>query len=479
MESIWNQNEKPPVFPALSQDIQTEAVIIGGGICGVLTAYFLQREGFQVVLLEANKICSGQTHLTTAKITCQHGLIYHRLVKQQGFLQAKCYADANRQAVSAYEELIQDLSIPCFFERLPSYLYTSSDEGRKKLLEEKNALLSLGVDCSMHTRQEYTALRIDQQAQFHPLMFLYSLASQLQVYEHTRVMRVKGNVVYTETHKVMAKHIIFACHFPFPVFPGGYFLKMHQDRSYVVAVKGKHDLPPGMFYGIDAGTPSLRSFQDILLVGGEGHRTGKKHALCRYESLKAIAEKRFPGTIPIAQWSAQDCMTLDGVPYIGRFSPLEPDWYVASGFQKWGMSLSMAGAQLLTDLLCRRSSPCESLFSPKRHWNTAAWKAFLGEMKQASLSLSASFLLPGQKIQAEELPHETGCIARLDSRKTGIYKDADNQLHFTAPRCPHLGCQLNWNPEDKTWDCPCHGSRFHRTGEIIDGPAQNGIGRPR
>lgn len=136
MESIWNQNEKPPVFPTLSQDIQTEAVIIGGGICGVLTAYFLQREGFQVVLLEANKICSGQTHLTTAKITCQHGLIYHRLVKQQGFLQAKCYADANRQAVSAYEELIQDLSIPCFFERLPSYLYTSSDEGRKKLLEE-------------------------------------------------------------------------------------------------------------------------------------------------------------------------------------------------------------------------------------------------------------------------------------------------------------------------------------------------------
>ncbi len=475
MESIWNKQIHPPVFPSLEEDLTAQAAVIGGGICGILTAFLLQRAGLKTIVLEADAIGSGQTHLTTAKITLQHGLIYHRLLTEKGFIGAKNYAESNRRGILAYENLIRELSISCFFEKLPAFLYTHTPEGMEKLNQEKNALLSLGIPCRICRKDSWTALCVDGQAQFHPLLFLYALAPQLSIYEHTKVTRVKGNCIYTEKNTVTANHIIFACHYPFVLVPGLYFLKMHQERSYAAALKGDAGLPAGMFFGIDSDTPSLRRFQDYTLIGGEGHRTGKNHSSFRYQSLKETAKKYFPEAVLAEAWSAQDCVTLDGLPYVGRFSPFAPNWYVATGFGKWGMSLSMAAALLLTDLICGRPCTYEELFSPKRNWNTRAIKSFLGEMKQASCSLSQSFLNRGQKIDADALLPGTGCIGRIDGKKRGIYKDTDDTLHLVSPRCPHLGCQLCWNPEDKTWDCPCHGSRFHRTGEIIDGPAQTGI----
>ena len=234
-------------------------------------------------------------------------------------------------------------------------------------------------------------------------------------------------------------------------------------------------LPKGIFYGIDNNLPSLRTFEDTIIIGGQGHRTGKNETAFRYQMLHTIADEFFPGSIPVKEWSAQDCISVDKLPYIGHFSSFAPDWYVATGFHKWGMSLSMAAALLLADLICGRSSPFAEIFSPKRHLTAPAWKALSGEVKQASISLSQSVFLPGTKIDSEMLRPGDGCIARVNGKKVGIYKDEDSRLHFVSPRCPHMGCQLSWNPEEKTWDCPCHGSRFHCTGEIINGPAQNGI----
>lgn len=479
MESIWTQNVTPPTFPSLPENITADAAVIGGGICGILTAYFLQKEGLNVVILEANTLCSGQTHLTTAKITYQHGLFYHNLIKEQGFTQAKCYADANRQAISMYESLVGEHSIPCFFEKLPSYLYSANTQGTEILAKEKAALLSLGLDCQMHKQGNFTALSVPGQAQFHPLLFLYGLSSGLQIYEHTKVLRVKGHVIDTEKYTVTADKIIFACHYPFPILPGAYFLKMHQERSYAIAVKTAQMPPPGMYYGIDERTPSIRSFQDTVIIGGQGHRTGKNETAFRYQTLRTIAAEYFPEATTIREWSAQDCISVDKLPYIGQFSPAEPDWYIATGFHKWGMSLSMVSALLLTDQICGRTSPYTELFSPKRHWSSSAWKTFSQEIKQASISLSKSAFAPGAKIDCGLLPPGEGCIARINGKKVGVYRDEDNLLHFVSPRCPHLGCQLAWNPEEKTWDCPCHGSRFHATGELIDGPAQKGINVPR
>lgn len=488
MESIWTKNIMPPTFPALSENLKVDAAVIGGGICGILTAYFLQKEGLNVVLLEAETIGSGQTHLTTAKITCQHGLKYHKLLEEQGFTHAKCYADANRHAVSLYEKLIKALSINCFFEKLPSYLYTENGEGRELLIQEKSALLSLGIECKLQTVGHYSTLAIPSQAQFHPLLFLYALAPRLPIYEHTKAIKVKGHTIFTEKNTVTAENIVFACHYPFPRLPGLYPLKIHQERSYAIAVKpnspqaansgkGLPEIPHGIYYGIDENTPSIRSFQDMLILGGKGHRTGKNNSAFRYEALQNTAQKYFPGSLPTAQWSAQDCITPDGLPYVGRFSSFEPGWYLATGFQKWGMSLSMTAAVTLTDCICGRPSACKELFSPKRHLCASGWKALAGEVKQASISLSQSVFQRGEELDISLLPRREARILQINGQKTGVYRDENDKLHFVSTRCPHLGCQLSFNPEEKTWDCPCHGSRFDYTGALINNPALKDISK--
>lgn len=474
MESIWNKTIFLPPRQSLPGDMTVEAAVIGAGMTGILTAYFLQKAGIPVVVLEADRIAGGQTKNTTAKLTSQHDLIYRKLTRQVGTQKARLYARAQEAAILAYEDLIRREHISCHFDRLPSYLYTTSPNRADELKKEAAAAAALGISAhfTMETGLPFPtagAIRFDRQAQFHPLEFIKSLAEPLTIYEHTRVLGVRKHRIVTDHGTVTAKHIIFACHYPFVNFPGFYFLRQHQERSYVLGLSGAGMLD-GMYYSIDKTGLSLRWFEDLLLLGGGSHRTGKSGGGKEYDNLMKAAGHYYPDSTIQARWSAQDCMPHDGLPFIGRYSVFRPYWYVATGFQKWGMTNSMVAAMILRDQICGLENPYETVFRPQRCLLRASLKNFLVDMGENTRGiLKGTFHLPWK---AEGLTPGQGKILRIGWKRYACYKDETGVLHKAKARCPHLGCELVWNPAERSWDCPCHGSRFDWDGNLIDNPAQ-------
>lgn len=442
MESIWTEDTEIRKREALAGDLETEAVIIGAGLAGILTAYYLGQAGIRTVVLEADRIGSGQTKNTTAKITSQHNLIYERLIRTFGHGMAEHYARANEAAIEEYERLILEKEIACDFTRCPACLYSRTEENL--LRQEAEAAKSLGIGACFRTDCELPfpvagVTVFERQARFHPLRFLGRMAEETEVYEGTRVLRVKGRRVETDRGCVTAKYIVFAAHFPFVNVPGYYFARMHQERSYVVALRGAEEVK-SMYLGIDRDGLSFRTQGNLLLLGGGSHRTGtgrgKEAGGCRYEMLRRRAQEMYPGCRESFHWSAQDCMTLDGLPYIGRFSRRNPGWYVATGFGKWGMTTAMVSARVLTALISGQDCPEADIFSPRRRFTARAAGELAIHGAYTVKGLAKHFLPPG------------------------------------GPDCPHMGCRLEWNPDEESYDCPCHGSRFDREGHLLDGPAQ-------
>lgn len=447
MESLWRKTAEIPERKKLHGEYHVDTVVIGAGMSGILTAYLLQQQGHETVILEKDRIAGGQTQNTTAKITCQHGMLYSFLLEKYGLKSARLYADANQQAIQKYAELIEKEHIACHFERVDSYLYGITDT--KSLKKELDAAQRLQIKSyyTNHTDLPFEikgAVCFENQAQFHPLEFLKHLSEKLTIYENTKVYKVKGHLVMTEHGTLWADNIVFASHYPFPIVPGFYFARQHQERSYVMAIT---DIPrwEGMYYSEEPGSLSFRWYEDILLIGGGAHRTGATVLdNCGYAELKKQVDALYPNYREVCHWSAQDCISHDRLPFIGQYSLLRPYWYVASGFQKWGMTTAMIAANLICNRICHKPDPYESLFTPQRlHWNTYSLKEFTHD-----IGVSVKYLTKGY-----------------------LGKD--------TLKCPHMGCALVWNPHDKTWDCPCHGSRFTPDGEQIDDPAVKGSRRPQ
>ena len=454
MKSLWSETVALQEQKELKADLRVKNVVIGAGMAGILTAYLLQEKGQEVIVLEAEEVASGQTKNTTAKITSQHGCIYHDMIRHTDFKRAKGYAKANEAAIQLYREIITKEGIACHFEELPSFLYTQKEDGRNRLRKEARAAKSLGI------RAEYVrgdmikdlpfgvmgAVKFEGQAQFHPLEFIQAIAEKLTIYEHTKVLEVDEHFVITENHVIVADHVIFATHYPFPIVPGYYFLRQHQSRSYVIAMEGE-DVPErldGMYYGIDRDGLSFRHTNGKILVGGGSHRTGKgRKAVKERQSgmcyLRERVEQIYPKGKMVAQWAAQDCMPHDGIPFIGRFSLKHENWYVATGFQKWGMTTAMVAAMIIRDAICGKENPYAYVFTPQRLFLRAGWKKFLVDVWESVVGLSGGiFAKKGEK-------------------------------------CSHMGCALKWNEEEDSWDCPCHGSRYSKDGMLIDNPAQNNL----
>lgn len=436
-QSVWEIENNIPKREVLSGDIETEVAVIGAGMAGLLIAYFLERRGKKVVVLEADRIAGGQTKHTTAKITSQHGLFYADLIKKIGMQRAKQYAEAGENAINEYQRIMEEEQLDCGFERLPAYLYSREDRGR--LEEEAKAAASLGIRAEMTDTMELPfsvegAVRFEGQAQFQPLAFVHGIVEELTVYEDTRAESVKGHVILTNRGKVTAEHIVFAIHYPFINVPGFYFVRQHQERSYVLALSGTKNYH-GMYYSADSDGLSIRNAGDFLLLGGGAHRTG--HNVCggMYDKLRVEAEKYFPEGKIAAGWSAQDCVSHDKVPFIGKYSIFRPYWYVATGFKKWGMTTSMIAARIISDQICGIKNPYEEVFSPQRVYIRASFCDFWKDV-----GISVRGLLRGS-------------------------------IHAKR-RCSHMGCECTWNPDEQSWDCPCHGSRFNREGYLIDNPAQ-------
>ena len=428
MKSVWSDHSNMPQFPQLRKNINTEVLIVGGGMCGILCAYFLEQKGIDYVLVEGERIGQGITKNTTAKITSQHGLIYDKLIKNAGIEKAKMYLQSNEEALAKYRELCQN--IKCDFEQKDAYTYSLSD--RKQLEDEVKAVNVLGLKAELVDKlplpfETKGAIKVGNQAQFNPLLFLSEIAKGLKIYENTFIRDIKDHTAIADDVKITANKIIVATHFPLINKHGSYFLKMYQHRSYVIALENAPEVN-GMYVDEAQKGMSFRNYEDLLLIGGGDHRTGKSGG--NWQELREFAKKNYPKATEKYAWATQDCMSLDGVPYIGHYSKQTPHMYVATGFNKWGMTSSMVAAMILSDMVKGKDNEWRQVYSPHR-----------------SMLKSQLFM-------------------------NGV-EAVSNLLTPTMKRCPHMGCALKWNKIEHTWDCPCHGSRFDNKGQLIDNPAKH------
>ncbi len=426
MESLWKESAKLPRFEPLKHDTKTDVLIIGGGLAGILTAYEMERAGIDCLLIESDRICSGTTENTTAKITSQHGLVYAKLLSEFGAEKARMYWEANEASLMRYRQLCREL--PCDFEEKDSFVYEKEDA--QKLEQELSALSKLNIPAEFVSSLPLPfptqgAVAFRNQAQFNPLKFVAQLAPRLNIREHTAALAVEGRSVVTTRGKISAEKIVVATHFPFLNRHGSYFLKMFQQRSYVLALENAPQ-PEGMYRDASETGLSFRTSGEYLLLGGASHRTGKKSGA--WGELERFYKQHYPQANEHCRWATQDCMTLDGMPYVGRYSRQMENLFVATGFNKWGMTSSMLAAAILRDLVQGRENAYAEVFSPSR---TMLRPQLLINMAEATANL----------------------------------------LTLRAPRCPHLGCALKWNDKERSWDCPCHGSRFSQSGELLNNPA--------
>ncbi len=421
-----------PGSPACTGDEKTDVLIIGGGIAGLLSAYRLKQAGVECLVLEADRIGGGITANTTAKITSQHGFCYHKLLEKYDEDTVRLYFRANQAALEEYRHMAEN--IPCDFEKKDNFVYSLSDPMIPE--RELDALSRLGIPGELAENLPLPmatagAVRFREQAQFHPLKFLAGIAGDLNIREHTKVLKIRKGSVITDRGIIRAEKILVATHFPILNHRGLYFMKQYQSRSYVLALEGAQQLE-GMYLDGSGQGLSFRNYGNTLLLGGGSHRTGK--ASKGWEPLSVFAKAHYPAAGEVARWAAQDCMTLDGIPYIGRYSPRTPWLYVATGFNKWGMTGAMVSSMILRDLILDRENRFAPVFRPDR---PLSW------------------------------PQLTD----------NILESAANLLKLSRPRCPHLGCALQWNPWEHSWDCPCHGSRFSESGKLLDGPAIKNLHR--
>lgn len=474
-DSVWAFENEIPKRDKLNRNLTVDVAVIGGGMAGILTAQRLSSVGKNVVVLEARRIASGQTKNTTAKISAQHGLIYANMIASIGEKKAKIYADANMRAVEWYKKYIKENNINCSLEEKDAYIYTDTDIS--KLKTEYKAYKKIGLSASLVDKIPFLkrakgGLVLHNQAQFNPLKFIKAVSANLKIYENTPVKKVEDHRVICEDFTVEAKHIVFACHYPFVNFPAFYFARIYQQRSYIIALENACQVD-GMYIGAEKDDFSFRNYKDLLLLGGAQHRTGENSEGRRYETLLKKAEELFPKSKAVAMWSAQDCITADGISYIGRFSAGKPDWYVATGFLKWGMTTSAVAAELITDLILDRKNEAQEVFSPSR-FSLKSAKGIANETVHSAKGLIKQIVyIPKDKIN--EIKVGQAGIVMLEGRRVGVYRENEKKYHCVSLKCPHLGCRLEWNPDERSWDCPCHGSRFNFKGELIDNPAQSNI----
>lgn len=472
MTSFWTIDSEIPQMDSLKGDKKTEVVVIGAGMAGLLTAYFLQKKNIDTIVLEGDRIASGQTKNTTAKITSQHNLIYDNLIDKFGLEHTLGYAASNENAIQMYADIIQKHNISCHFKRESAYVYTLDDTS--KIEKEVEAANKVGIEASFTTR---TSLPFDvkasvcfpNQASFNPLQFLQEIIKPLKIYEKTMVKDIKDNKVITDNGSVTADHIVVATHYPFINVPGYYFLRMHQERSYVIGLENAKELD-GMYIDEAKNGFSFRNYKDQLILGGPGHRTGENKYGGYYEKLRSAAKDYFPDSREVCHWSAQDCVSIDNVPYIGFYSSSISNMYVATGFNKWGMTSSMVSAMIINDLIMGKKNPYEEVFTPQRFKVTASMKTLGEEGKTIAKGLIIEKLKIPKK-QLEAIKKGYGGVIEYNDVKVGVYRDEEGKLYKVSTTCPHLGCELTWNQDELSWDCPCHGSRFDYEGRLIDNPA--------
>lgn len=453
-KSYWRMENTPENVP-LSGDLSVNTVIVGAGICGLLCAYFLLGKGISdIAIIDAGEVCGGTTAGTTAKITSQHGLIYAKLLSGIGERGAAEYAAANERAISKYGRIIEKEGIDCGFTRCGALIYTTDAKSLREIEKEARAADKLGIAAGFTTASELPfliegAVRFGNQAHFHPLKFtrrIYQILIEngCKVYTQTKATGAETGAVYTDKGKIRAKNIISCSHYPFIDKHSLLFTRVFRERSYVLALKGAGEMKD-MYIDCAKGGYSFRPLTDekegdMILYGAYDHKTGHDSRTAHYDNLTKKSKKLYPGSEVCHMWSAQDCMTHDGIPYIGRYNSAGSRIYLATGFNKWGMTSAMTAAEMISGMIAEGTEYKDSVFALDRHDAGLQAKSFIKETADVAGDYLSRLSL------TDEGPHRQGCT--------------------------HMGCAVKLNKDEKTWDCTCHGSRFDSSGNVIEGPAQ-------
>ena len=496
--SFWIATTPQTEYPALEDDLEVDVAVVGGGIMGITAAVLLKRAGKRVALLESRRIVQGATGYTTAKVTVGHGALYSHLASSFGASGARTYAEAQQAALEWIAQTVEDDSIDCDFERRTNYVYAETAEEAEQLRAEAQAEQRAGLPASYVDETPLPfpvagAVRLDDQAQFHPRKYLLALAATLpgdgsHVFENTQVEDVKEaapcEVRTAGGRTVHATDVVVATHLPI-LDRGLFFTKAHPHRSYAVAAPlDQADAPDGMFLNTGTPTRSVRTMRDgdhlYLSVGGNGHKAGREAGTPeRYDQLADFLRTHWPGAGDVEyRWSTMDYMPLDRVPYVGRVQRRSRHVFTGTGFNKWGMTNGTVAALLLSRRIVGEGSEWARLFDSKRWHVRASAGKFVSENASTGLRFVADRLKLARGPKPDELRAGEGAITRVRGRKTAVYRDESGELHEHSPVCTHLYCLVSWNPAERTWDCPCHGSCFAGDGTVTHGPATRSL-RPR
>jgi glycine/D-amino acid oxidase-like deaminating enzyme/nitrite reductase/ring-hydroxylating ferredoxin subunit len=495
--SFWIETGPPQgSFPKLDEDVRADIAVIGGGIVGITTALLLAERGADVVLLDAGRLACGVTGHTTAKVSSQHGMTYARLRSRFGADAARTYADANETALQWIADRVEHDRIDCDFRRRSSYAYVMSPSARGTAEDEAHAAREAGLPASLveTTPLPYAveaAVRFDGQAEFHVRKYLLALVEALaapagtcRIFEHSRAVEVDTDedcVVKTPGGRVIANQVVVATHYPF-LDRSLAFARVHPQRSYAILCRIAGVPPDGMFISAGSPTRSVRGVplgdEELLLVGGEGHRTGTGgDTEERYRRLETFAREHWDVRSIDYRWSAQDNTTVDHVPYVGPLMPYAGRLFMATGFAKWGMTGGTAAGLLLRDLLLGHDNPWAGLFDPNRLTLRASALQLVKENAVAGLRFVGDRITKRGSRSIDDLAAGEGDIVRLDGETVAAYRHDDGDLVAVSPTCTHLGCRVNWNRAERSWDCPCHGSRFGPAGDVLQGPAVHRLER--
>ena len=491
-ESIWLATGEDSGFPALERDVRVDVAIVGGGIAGVTTALLLKRLGATVAVLERGAVATGATGYTTAKISALQGTRLSAIRSKNGADGAAAYAGATLDAIARIAALVEDEGIECDFERRDAFTYAGDQKEVASVEREAEAAREAGLPVESTTDtglpwEVAAAVRLAGQAQFQPVRYTRGLARRVEgdgshVFERTHVTNVHEGggpcrVATAGGATVTAERVVVATNYPL-LDRGLFFARLEATRSYCVALPVRGEVPQGMLITAGEPTRSLRTFRDHLIVGGEGHQSGAADARPeRYEALVEFGQRHFEvGPEAPYRWSTQDGMSVDSLPYIGPYTPGSKRLYVAAGFMKWGMTNATIAATVLTDLMAGRDNPYAARFDPNRI-------SLRGLPKTAKLNLHAGQEFFGERVRpaeassAGEVPAGEARVVRSGAGKIGVFRDEDGGVHGVSLRCTHLGCLLRFNDAERSWDCPCHGSRFDVDGAVLAGPATQPLER--
>ena len=493
MDSYWIKSyEKKEDFEKLTNNINTSICIIGGGLTGLTCGYYLSKHIDNVIIIEKDKICSSTSGKNTGKVTSEHGLFYKYLTKSNGEEFAKLYLEANENAINNIEQIINTEQIECEFKRTDSYVFAMTNQYVQEIIDEEKSVNKLKKEKSKLEKatiplETKEAIKFTNQAQINPVKYGHGLANCIiknngKIFENSKAIDIQkvGNQykINVNNNNVIADKVIIATRYPTINIPGYYFLKMYQSTSYAVVADTNENIFDGYCINSDNPKISFRTIEEngkkLLLAVGYDYKTGTEQITNGYNNLEKIIKQMYPKSNILYKWSAEDCISLDKIPYIGEYSNLMKNIYIATGYNKWGLTTSNIAGNIITDKILGKKNKYENLYKSTRLEpikNKDEVKNMLSEVKD-SIILS-KIKMPKQTI--DDIKLGEGKIVKVNNQKVGVYKSETGEIYTVKPVCTHLGCELYFNNNDKIWECPCHGSKFSYDGKSIEVPGINDL----